>query len=186
MKVIGWIRYGDKASCGGIVVEASEIETSHGRGYTFQGARISCKRGCVIADGYERSTLSGGRRRVLHGMLTSGGCPLESTLNDIDGASNASGETIASTFYQTPEGNWLPKFGPEHFTEDSPDEQVQAIDANTGEPIADLAYYIQAPDGSTYSGYTDQSGLCERVTTFHIEELAVWFGEDAMQKRQDT
>ena len=53
-----------------------------------------------------------------------------------------------------------------------------------GEPIADLAYYIQAPYGSTYSGHTDENGLCERVTTFHIEELTVWFGEDAEQKRQ--
>lgn len=38
MKIIGWIRYGDKAACGGVVVEASAVEISHGRGYTFQGA----------------------------------------------------------------------------------------------------------------------------------------------------
>ena len=184
MKIIGWIRYGDKAACGGVVVEASAVEISHGRGYTFQGARMACKNGCVIAEGFARSTLSNGPHRVIHGMVTTGGCPLESTLNDIDGVGNEGGDAIAATFYQTPEGDWLPKFGPEHFTEESPDEQVEALDAKTGEPIADLAYYIQAPDGSTYSGHTDENGLCERVTTFHIEELTVWFGEDAEQKRQ--
>lgn len=98
---------------------------------------------------------------------------------------NASGEAVTTNFYQTTQGDWLPKFGPEHLTEESPDEQVRAIDGKTGEPIPDLAYYIKAPDGTTYSGYTDTNGLCERVATYHPEELSVWFGEDAETKMRE-
>lgn len=184
MKIIGWIRYGDKTACGGTVVEGDQTCTSYGRAYAFQGARIACRKNCVIVEGFIRSTLTNGRAQVIHGMVTSGGCPLQSTLNDIDGVGNEGGDAIASKFYQTTEGEWLPKFGPEHFTEESPDEQVRAVDAKTGKPIPELAYYIEAPDGSTYTGHTDADGLCERVTTYRPEELAVWFGEDAEKKMQ--
>ena len=61
---------------------------------------------------------------------------------------------------------------------------MRAIDAKTGKPIPELTYYIEAPDGSTYIGHTDADGLCERVTTYQPEELAVWFGEDAEKKMQ--
>lgn len=186
MKIIGWIRYGDKTACGGTVVEGDQTCTSYGRAYAFQGARIACRKNCVIVEGFPRSTLTNGRPQVIHGMVTSGGCPCYSTLNDIDGVGNESGEAIAATFYKTAEGEWLPKFGPEHLTEDSPDEQVRAVDSKTGEPIPDLTYYIEAPDGTTYTGHTDANGLCERVMTYQPEELNVWFGEDAEKKMQEA
>lgn len=184
MKIIGWIREGDKSACGGKVVEGLKTCTGRGVPYSYQGARIACRKNCVIAEGFARSTLANGRSRVIHGMITSGGCPLYSTLNDMDGVGNEDGQSIASEFYQTADGEWLPKFGPEHFTGESPDEQVRAIDAKTGKTIPELAYYIEAPGGTTYTGYTDTDGLCERVTTYRPEELTVWFGEDAEKKKQ--
>lgn len=85
MKILGFIRVGDKTECGGTVVEGDETAVSHGRAYTFQGARVDCRKHCVIADGVARAVLTGGRPRVVHGMKTSGGCVCESTLNDVDG-----------------------------------------------------------------------------------------------------
>ena len=70
------------------------------------------------------------------------------------------------------------------FPENSPDEQVQVVDAKTREPIPEIAYYIEAPDGSIYTGHTDENGLCERVATYQPEELSVWFGEEAEKKMQ--
>ncbi len=96
MKIIGWIRYGDMAACGGTVVEGDQTCISYGRAYTFQGARMACRKNCVIADGFMRSTLTNGRSQVIHGMVTSGGCPVYSTLNDIDGVGNESGGSIAA------------------------------------------------------------------------------------------
>jgi uncharacterized Zn-binding protein involved in type VI secretion len=186
MKIIGWIRYGDKAACGGTVVEGDPTTNSHGRPLTYYGARMACRKGCVIVQAHPCFTLPNGRQVPHHGHITSCGCPLQSTLNDVHGWSNENGEAIAATFYQSAEGEWLPKFGPEHFTEDSPDEQVRAVDAKTGEPLPDLAYYIEAPDGTTYTGHTNAEGLCERITTYQPEELTVWFGENAENKMQET
>jgi uncharacterized Zn-binding protein involved in type VI secretion len=94
MKIIGWIRQGDKAACGGTVSEGSTEEFSGGVGYAFQGAHMVCSGSCVIAEGYPNSTLSNGKPQVLHGQLTSGGCALFSTLNEIDGVANEGGRTV--------------------------------------------------------------------------------------------
>lgn len=95
MNIIGWIRVGDRATCGSEVIEGLTTCTGYGIPYSFQGAHIACGNNCIIAEGYARSTLPNGRNRVLHGMQTSGGCLLHSTLNDIDGVSNVSEEAIA-------------------------------------------------------------------------------------------
>lgn len=85
MKIIGWVRHGDKAACGGTVAEASESDLSHGKALAYQGAAMSCAGNCVISDGYPGSVLANGKAQVLDGQLTSGGCALASTLNGIDG-----------------------------------------------------------------------------------------------------
>jgi len=100
MNIIGWIREGDKAACGGKVAEGLNTCTSHGIPYSFQGARMACRKNCVIAEGFSRSTLANGRSQVIHGMKTSGGCQLNSTLNDIDGVGNESSEAIPLSFMQ--------------------------------------------------------------------------------------
>jgi uncharacterized Zn-binding protein involved in type VI secretion len=84
MRIIGWIREGDKAACGGTVVEGLATCTGRGVPYGYQGPRMACRKRCVIAEGFARATLVNGRGRVIHGMKTSGGCPLISTLNDLD------------------------------------------------------------------------------------------------------
>ena len=82
----GFVRVGDKTGCGGTVLEGDDTCISHGRAYAFQGARVSCRKRCVIAEGDMRHILANGRPRVVHGMKTSGGCICESTLTGIDGA----------------------------------------------------------------------------------------------------
>jgi uncharacterized Zn-binding protein involved in type VI secretion len=90
MTISGWIRLGDAATCGGTVAEGSSCELSDGIGYAYQGARMSCTRHCVIAEGYPSTVLSNGKAQVLDGQRTSGKCALVSTLNGVDGVS---GET---------------------------------------------------------------------------------------------
>jgi len=189
------IRKGDPTSHGGYVLEGSEVDLVEGKPMSFVGAKVSCRkcRGThEIVEGAPVTTLYG-RKVALEGMKTSCGATLiatqfVTTVGEPSGSSSSSssssGQNTAPKFYQTTEGEVLPRLGPEHFTEESPDEQVRAIDAKTGKPIPELAYYIEAPDGSTYTGHTDVNGLCERVTTYQPEELAVWFGEDAERKKQ--
>lgn len=88
MTTTGFVRVGDKTECGGTVLEGDETCVSHGRAYAFQGARVSCRKRCVIAEGDMRHILTNGRPRVMHGMKTSGGCVCESTLNGVDGVAS--------------------------------------------------------------------------------------------------
>jgi uncharacterized Zn-binding protein involved in type VI secretion len=189
------IRQGDPTSHGGEVIEGSLVDLCEGKPIALVGHKVSCRK-CKgifeIIEGAPTTTFYC-KGVALEGMRTSCGATLIATqfvtrVGDPDGgggvSGSSSGQNITPKFYQTTEGEWLPKFGPEHFTEESPDEQVRAIDTKTGTPIPELAYYIEAPDGSTYTGHTDVDGLCERVTTYQPEELTVWFGEDAMKKMQ--
>lgn len=92
MERVMWIREGDRAACGGMVIEGDEDCTSHGLAHAFEGARLICKKRCVIAEGVSRPMLTNGRKAVVHGMKTSAGCQLLSTLNDHEGAVNSVAE----------------------------------------------------------------------------------------------
>lgn len=82
MERFRWIREGDRAACDGMVIEGDQSCTAHERAYAFEGARLICQRKCVIAEGTADRTLTHGRKAVLHGMKTSGGCPLLSSLDE--------------------------------------------------------------------------------------------------------
>lgn len=60
------------------------------------------------------------------------------------------------------------------------DEQIRAIDKETGAIIPDFPYFIKTSNGKTYKGKTDEFGLCPRIETDGEETLDVWFGISAM------
>ncbi|MCL1620494.1 PAAR domain-containing protein [Ralstonia pseudosolanacearum] len=75
MKLIGWIRHGDKAACGGTVIEGNLTTNSHGRSLAYVGAHMACPKGCVIVEGHPFVTFDG-KMTPHHGHRTSYGCPL--------------------------------------------------------------------------------------------------------------
>jgi uncharacterized Zn-binding protein involved in type VI secretion len=166
MEIIGWIRQGDKAACGGLVAEGDQSCISDGRPYTFQGARLACKKNCVIAEGYAHSTLTNGRSQVIHGMKTSGGCPLLSTLNDFDGVGNERGAEIPIRFVQDNEGAWVGK------TNEGYDQHFVLTDEKTGAPVADR-YYRMTFNGKTVEWKTDANGKTAKVAADDPSEVAI-------------
>lgn len=166
MKIIGWIRYGDKAACGGTVVEGDQTCTSYGRAYAFQGARMACRKHCVIVEGFPRSTLTNGRAQVIHGMVTSNGCPLQSTLNDIDGVGNESGEETPIRFVQNDEGEWVGKMNEGY------DQHFVLTDEETGQPLANRHYRMTC-NGKVIEGKTDSNGKTEKVSSDDPAEVTI-------------
>jgi uncharacterized Zn-binding protein involved in type VI secretion len=166
MKIIGWIREGDKAACGGTVVEGLKTCTSRGVPYTYQGAQIACRKNCVITEGFARSTLANGRSRVIHGMLTSGGCPLLSTLNDTDGVGNSGGEGVPIRFVQDDDGSWFGKMNEGY------DQHFVLTDEHTGEPLPNRHYRITCK-GKTIEGKTDANGKTEKVAADDPSEVTI-------------
>mgnify|MGYP000672159484 CR=1 FL=1 len=181
MNIIGWIRLGDKAACGGNVVEG--LETCRGRGvpYSFEGAHMACRNNCVIAEGFSRSTLSNGRSRVIHGMRTSGGCPLYSTLNEVDGVANQSGAAMAEKHFLNADGEWAPVKEPGP-NETPYDERPQLA----APPIAGVPYIIETKDGRTFSGRAGADGLLPRIDTYGEDEYTVSWGDEALTKMEDA
>ncbi|QOY95716.1 PAAR domain-containing protein [Massilia sp. UMI-21] len=156
MRIIGWIREGDQAACGEQVIEGDPCSVSDGRSLSFEGARMGCAKGCVIAEGHGPDKLFNDRSPVLHGMKTSGGCPLLSTLNDIDGIGNDRGEEVPIRFIQNSAGEWVGK------ENEGYDQQFVLTDTQTGETLANRHYRIIF-NGKTIEGKTDASGKTVKV-----------------------
>lgn len=156
IRTIGWIRKGDKAACGATVIEGIDWFNSHGQKIAVQGARMSCANGCVIAEGYPHSKV-GTTPRVIHGMRTSCGCPLLSTLNNIDGVAKGSDEEVPIR-YVMENGLWVGK------TNEGFDQHFLLQDEVTGEPLAHRKYKITC-NGKVFEGRTGIDGKTERIET---------------------
>ena len=156
MNIVGWIRKGDQAACGGVVAEGEPTFTIHGRPLAFQGGRMSCRKSCVISEGFTSSILSNSRCRVLHGMKTAGGCPLLSSLNELDGISGASDAALPVRFVQDDTGEWVGK------TNEGYDQHFLLRDHQTGEPLPNRHYRLTF-NGQTVEGKTDADGKTAKV-----------------------
>lgn len=172
MDIIGWIRIGDKAACGGVVIEGDQTCISHGKPYAFQGSHLACQKNCTIMEGFSRSTLTNGRSKVIHGMMTSGGCPILSTLNDLDGVGNAS----RARFFLNAEQCWI---GSTPVSGELPhDERVKLALHH----VEGTHYFIETNDGRKFSGRAAADGLLPRIDTFGEDEYTLLWGDEALNK----
>jgi uncharacterized Zn-binding protein involved in type VI secretion len=176
MSIIGWIREGDKAACGGKVAEGLSTCTGRGVPYTFQGARMACRKHCVIAEGFSRSTLANGRSRVIHGMKTSGGCPIYSTLNEIDGVGTEGGQAVPLGFIQDHNGQWVGNTaGVSSSTPQAYDEQF-LLRGGDGRPLANTYYTAKLASGELIYGETDDEGKTQRFYTSDVHHIEIHLG----------
>ncbi|TFW08737.1 PAAR domain-containing protein [Oxalobacteraceae bacterium OM1] len=161
MRLIGFIRMGDRAACGGVVCEGSPNDVSHGRPLSFQGAHMACRNpGCVIIEAHPFFTASNGRNVPLHGHITTAGCPLISTLNDVHGWTNESGEPIPLSFVQDDDGEWVAA----SFAEQT-GHRFLVKDSETGRPLANRRF-VALVDDAQVEGLTDKQGYA------HVEAEA--------------
>ncbi len=173
MSIIGWIRQGDKASCGGTVIEGYLTSTSHGRACTFKGAKMACRKNCVVVEAYPFFTLPNGQPVPHHGHKTSGNCPLESTLNGIDGLDNESGGgadggggEIPVRFVQNEDGEWVGKMNEGY------DQHFVLTDEETGQALVNR-YYRMTCNGKVTEGRTDASGKTKKVSSDDPAEVTI-------------
>lgn len=176
MKIIGWIRQGDKAACGGKVAEGLHTCTSRGVPYSFEGAHMACRNNCVIREGFARSILANGRSRVIHGMKTSGGCPLYSTLNGIDGVGDTSGEAISLGFTQDHAGQWVGNTaGVSSSVKQAYDEQFLLLGGDS-RPLARTYYTAKLASGELVHGETDDEGKTQRFYAADAQHIEIHLG----------
>lgn len=159
MKILGWIRVGDKTACGGTVIEGSPDVINFGKRQSFQGARIACRRNCIIAEGQPSCFMSDGKKQPYHGHVTApGACPLISTLNEIDGWEVEDGAEIAASFAKDEEGNWV------GVSTNDYDQHFFIKNDQTNAPLAHVKYRITLDDGRMLEGVSDENGLTEKIS----------------------
>lgn len=166
MHIIGWIRQGDQAACGGTVAEGERAFAHQGQAFSFQGAAMSCQKNCVIVEGFAGSTLGSSRCRVLHGMKTSAGCPLLSTLNGLDGVSKASGAAPPVRFVRDDSGEWAGK------PDEGYDQHFLLHDQQTGAPLSNRHYRLSC-NGQTIEGKTDAAGKTAKLAADDPSEVLI-------------
>lgn len=187
------IRKGDPTSHGGVVLEGSITDICMGQPIAFVGHKVQCpqcKGVFPIAEGVLTTTFYG-KGVAVAGMKTACGATLiatqfTDTVEWSSGAGAGSSKAAKAAQAAAGAGAGAAASAMANYPPDSPDEQIRVVDHKTGEPVPELAYYIEAPDGSIYTGHTNADGLCERVATYRPEELSVWLGEDAEKKKQGT
>lgn len=176
MNILGWIRVQDQAACGGTVLEGDPHCTGGGLAYAFQGAKVDCKNHCVITDGYAASTLTNGCSKVIHGMRTSGGCPLKSTLNGIDGAGQDNDEPISDGFIQDHRGQWVGNSaGVSTSIQQACDEQFLLLGGD-GQPLTGTYYTARLASGELIHGETDEHGRTQRFCTAAPQPIEIHLG----------
>lgn len=162
MKILGWIRYGDKAACGGLVVEGDPTFKSHGQPLAYYGAHIACRKHCVIAQAHPCFTLPNGLQVPHHGHVTTGGCPLESTLNDVHGWINEGGDVIPEDFQQNSNGKWLSMLAPPAHEDYSHDQHL-ILEDQDGQVLEGIPYRLIDVRGRITEGTTAVDGKTESV-----------------------
>lgn len=179
MNIIGWIREGDAAACGGSVKQGHPHFNSHGKALAHHGSPMACKKNCMVTAGEHHFTLPDGLLQALHGDKTSGGCPLMSTLNGIHGVGNASGAPIVTAYFQ-PAAAVLADI-----VEDIPwlpgqyDDRYVLLGVSDGRPLAHAAYAIEREDGSVEHGTTDGEGHTHLLRqTLEAEHVRIYLEDN--------
>lgn len=166
-----WVVLGDSTSSGGKVITGSpftDIDAS-------PVARVSDKATCPthkgvfpIVDG-DPTTIIDGQPVALHGSRMACGCTVlavQQVRVFLDGGgAGAAGAPMAMS----------PARDSESTNESLFHEQYRAVNAVSGEPVADQAYRIDLENGRSITGMTDANGLTERVSTRSPEQVRlIW------------
>lgn len=154
--ILGWLRLGDKAACGGTVCEGIPNNTSMGKSLTFVGAKIACGHGCVIVGGLPTYT-DNGRAIPYHLHSSSRGCPIYSTLNDIDGWEDGKDSAIAERCFQNAEGEWMPIFSPRKHEKCAYDQHLIFEDQDE-QLLEGILYRLTDVNGAVIEGTTAIDG----------------------------
>lgn len=57
------------------------------------------------------------------------------------------------------------------------DEQLQAVDQQSGQPLAGLPYRVELPDGVVLRGTTDEAGRTQRIAAADPAMVKVVWGD---------
>lgn len=168
MRILGWIRVGDRAACGGIVAEGHDRISYDGIAYSYQDAKVHCPQACVIVEAASFYRLPNGRAVPHHGHRTSGGCPLHSTINDLCGYATDGADAVPAQFVPDGHGGWQACSHAFPY-----DLSFLVKDDCTGQAMPNVPYRISLNGGRFIEGRTDAQGRTEVIHSDHPEHATL-------------
>lgn len=163
-----FLKYGDLAMSGAVVLEGFSDAHHHGVALTYVGAAMSCpacrSAGYIVAQGPRRPGLWMGKVLALSGDLCVCKCaePSEIMQSQTDSLEYFTSDELASMGYG-PHGAILPS----HY-----DEQFTLRDARTRQPMANVRFRVTNSSGETTEGTTDSAGKTHRIATKDAQHIA--------------
>nr|WP_088968453.1 PAAR domain-containing protein [Vogesella sp. LIG4] len=165
------ITLGALTSVGGRVVSASHMMTIDGRNMALEGDKIACPAcqgpGSIICTGPRHMETLNGRHVALEGDLCACACvPLPRLLANQDRRcqqlENAMTlrPTLPAARALIPAATGSPQF----------DERFKLVDAESGQPLVDLAYAIERESGEIEHGRTDADGCTHLLSATTMTE----------------
>ena len=154
----------DPTSHGGVVVEGNMLATVKGRLIAQKGHMTrcpKCKGDFPIVEGLPFRSIAGVGMAV-EGMKTACGATLIATTTQgfmmIDDQSEAEASAGAVAAEAPASAASAAQAGASNVG------SFRAVDEHTGQPLSNLPYRIELPDGSALRGLTNADGYTERVT----------------------
>src|SRR5471030_1290948 len=164
-----FLKYGDRATNGAIVIEGFEFDTHFGVPLTFVDAQMACpvckSTGVIVANGPRLPNSVMGKQQALSGDLCVCKCDKPSPIYE---SQTDTSETL--TDGELAEMGFAPGGVPllHHH-----DEQLTLRDRRTKRTLAGVAYRVKNGSAVIASGKTDASGHTERIRTDDASDIVI-------------
>jgi len=162
-----FIVLGDQTDHGGVVIEASMVSDTHGKGIARVGDQVTCpQRGhgtTVIVSG-DPTMVIDGKPAARHGDKTACGATLISSqfVSTVSDGGGAKGGGQSSEGAQNRSNGLLTSVLPPAHAYDL---HFLVKDEATGQPAPGLPYKLTLEDGTTVTGRTDVNGLTDKISS---------------------
>lgn len=184
-----FISRGDQTDHGGVVVEASLMTDTHGKGIARIGDKVTCpKQGhgpTVIVSG-DPTMIIDGKPAARHGDKCACGATLIATQAVSTVSDGSSSSPQAASASQAERATAAGYIAAEPRKELKFDEQTLLVVSNGTATLVGLPWFIKTADGRTFSGRLDENGQLPRVITESEQDYETLWGEDALGHMAET
>jgi uncharacterized Zn-binding protein involved in type VI secretion len=186
-----FIVFGDQTDHGGVVIEASVMTDTHGKGIARVGDQVTCPKrnhGTTVIVTGDPTTIIDGRAAARHGDKCACGATLISSqfVSTVGAGGAASSQAASATQAERARASGLiSSLLPQNHQFDI---HFVVRDEKTGDALPKVSYRITLEDGTSITGVTDENGLTDKISsnTKQQAKLEVHYHGDDSDGGADT
>ncbi|MDE2401976.1 MAG: PAAR domain-containing protein [Burkholderiales bacterium] len=165
-----FIVLGDQTDHGGVVIEASQMTDTHGKGIARVGDQVTCPKrdhGTTVIVTGDPTMIIDGKAAARHGDKCACGATLissqfVSTVGDGGGAASSPQAASQAQAERARASGLISSLLPENHQFDI---HFAVRDEKTGDVLPKVSYKITLDDGTSITGVTDENGLTDKISS---------------------